>query len=91
MNIANTVITHDNASLKSMNSGQVLDLFKCSSDSQDHFTEPTSSDVQSSNDESTAKQQSGVKGVLSDLGGLWNSQYNEEYNIKSFLKSMQAP
>lgn len=74
---AKTVISDDNASVNSMNTDQVLDLFSLSP--QKNGAAKTSSD-----------NRTGVKSVLDNLPELWDeSQYSEEYSMDNFIKNLK--
>ena len=76
MNIANSVINADNASLASMATDQVLDLFSVN----EHNTTKT--------DASTATRQS-AHSVIEGLGELWDEkQYETEYDLRDFLTEL---
>ena len=74
---AKTVISDDNASVSSMNTDQVLDLFSLSP--QKNGAAKTAPD-----------NGTGVKSVLDNLPELWDeSQYSEEYNMDNFIKNLK--
>ena len=80
MNIANTVINQENASMASMGTDQLLDLFTLES-----------ADIQKAacagGVDDTGQQT--MKAVLDNLGELWDEkQYETEYDMGSFLKSL---
>jgi TATA-binding protein-associated factor len=78
--IANTVVNRENSSLQSMNTETLLSLFNL--DDGDHVSEERTENGAGS----TGK---GLKAALSGLGDLWEeSQYDNEYNIDSFLAGM---
>ena len=82
LNIANSVITQDNSSLQTMDTGQLLDLFS---------VEKEGKKKNSSAESSTQGNPSGkgLKSVLESLGELWDeSQYETEYNLDSFIESL---
>ncbi|KAJ8250406.1 hypothetical protein COCON_G00223280 [Conger conger] len=80
MNIANTVISQDNASLQSMGTEQLLNLF-----SLDKVEKGESS---AAGGASGAK--ASMKSVLDGLGDLWDQQqYETEYDLDSFMHSLQ--
>eukprot|EP00052_Salpingoeca_macrocollata_P027428 m.260540 g.260540 ORF g.260540 m.260540 type:complete len:1806 (-) comp22741_c1_seq1:25-5442(-) len=80
LNIANTVVSQENASLSSMGTSQVLDLFKFSSDDGGKPPQPAAS----------SEGPSSLKDILSSMGEQWDgeSQY-EDLNMDSFLASMK--
>ncbi|XP_030628139.1 TATA-binding protein-associated factor 172 [Chanos chanos] len=79
MSIANTVISQENASLQSMGTDQLLNLFTLDKDEKSEKSEPSSSSGKAS-----------MKSVLDGLGELWDQQqYENEYNLDSFIHSLQ--
>lgn len=81
LTIANTVISQENASLQTMATDQLLDLFTLDSS---HAAAIGSSDEKSS---SNAR---GVKSVLESLPDLWEeSAYESEYDLSSFIQSLR--
>ncbi|XP_037321187.2 TATA-binding protein-associated factor 172 [Pungitius pungitius] len=78
MSIANTIISQDNASLQSMGTDQLLNLF--SLDKGEKGEQQSSS----------TSGKSSMKSVLDGLGELWDQQqYDTEYNLDSFMHSLQ--
>uniref|UniRef100_A0A673X656 B-TFIID TATA-box binding protein associated factor 1 n=1 Tax=Salmo trutta TaxID=8032 RepID=A0A673X656_SALTR len=78
MSIANTVISQENASLQSMGTDQLLNLFTLDKDGKDDKGESSSSGGKAS-----------IKNVLDGLGDLWDQQqYETEYNLDSFMHSL---
>uniref|UniRef100_A0A4W5RIN4 B-TFIID TATA-box binding protein associated factor 1 n=1 Tax=Hucho hucho TaxID=62062 RepID=A0A4W5RIN4_9TELE len=78
MSIANTVISQENASLQSMGTDQLLNLFTLDKDGKDDQGEESSSGGKAS-----------IKNVLDGLGDLWDQQqYETEYNLDSFMHSL---
>ena len=81
LNIANTVISQDNSSLLTMDTGQLLDLF--------------SVDKEKRKEKTPAQQQSeggktSLKAMMENLGELWDEdQYEIEYNLDNFIGSLQ--
>ncbi|ONK68755.1 uncharacterized protein A4U43_C05F15610 [Asparagus officinalis] len=86
VSVANAVINSENASLKTMNTDQLLDL----------FTPAPNTKLASSSNENPAEDSSiGVGGkagsIIKGLGELWDqSQYDEEYNLKEFLAKLNS-
>ncbi|XP_043911576.1 TATA-binding protein-associated factor 172 [Protopterus annectens] len=79
MNIANTVISQDNASLQSMGTDQLLDLFTLDKGNKMEKADVSSSPAKAS-----------MKSVLENLGELWEQeQYDTEYNLDSFMDSLK--
>uniref|UniRef100_A0A8C7DPJ0 B-TFIID TATA-box binding protein associated factor 1 n=1 Tax=Oncorhynchus kisutch TaxID=8019 RepID=A0A8C7DPJ0_ONCKI len=74
MSIANTVISQENASLQSMGTDQLLNLFTLDKDDKG---------------ESSSGGKASIKNVLDGLGDLWDQQqYETEYNLDSFMHSL---
>ncbi|KJE93117.1 hypothetical protein, variant 1 [Capsaspora owczarzaki ATCC 30864] len=91
LNIANTVITQENSSLRSMDTGQLLDLFTlpASAGASTSGLNPASAAGKS------AAASAGVGGaasaVIESLGELWDDQqYASEYNVNDFLVSLEG-
>ncbi|XP_059214862.1 TATA-binding protein-associated factor 172 isoform X2 [Centropristis striata] len=77
MSIANTVISQDNASLQSMGTDQLLNLFSLDKGEKGEQAASTSG-------------KASMKSVLDGLGELWDQQqYDTEYNLDSFMTSLQ--
>lgn len=89
VSIANAVINAENASLKTMNTDQLLDLFT-PADSK----KGVSTSKGSENNDGLPKVPGTGKGLKAILGGLeelWDqSQYTEEYNLSQFLAKLNA-
>uniref|UniRef100_A0A5B7A9A6 Putative TATA-binding protein-associated factor BTAF1 isoform X2 n=1 Tax=Davidia involucrata TaxID=16924 RepID=A0A5B7A9A6_DAVIN len=90
VSVANAVINADNASMKKMNTDQLLDLFT-SAESKKGATVSKGSD---GNFDGVVKVAGGGKGLKAILGGLeelWDqSQYTEEYNLSQFLAKLNG-
>eukprot|EP01083_Nonionella_stella_P072938 196882_1 len=95
--IADSVITEDNASLRSMDTGQVLDLLKVSSERVGQNEEKADISEEKQVDSfgsvnvqpSRKRPRSGLNSVVDNLEDLWSeSQYEEEYNLDNFVKSL---
>lgn len=83
MTIANTVITQDNASLQTMGTDQLLDLFSLDDKKKGQSAAPSTSGSENLN-----KKES-FSAILENLGDLWDEeQYESEYNIDNFMKSL---
>ena len=79
MNIANTVITQDNSSLKFMGTDQLLDLFSLDSSG----SEPGQEKLESKS------RKGSIKNILESMEELWDeTQYETEYNLDSFMHSL---
>ena len=90
INIANTVISKDNASLGSMGTDQLLDLF--------HVTRRDDVDTggggDGGDDDDVVGGSGGLGGfraVAKQLGDAWDqSQYDAEFDLDTFLASMRS-
>ena len=83
MTIANTVISQENASLQSMGTDQLLDLF-----SLDEKKKGES--IAGSSREETLNKKENMQSVIESLGELWDeSQYEKEYNLDNFMHSLK--
>ncbi|XP_053548913.1 TATA-binding protein-associated factor 172 [Bombina bombina] len=79
MSIANTVISQENASLQSMGTDQLLDLFTLDKDGK-----------REKMDSSDTSGKTSMKSVLDNLGELWNQeQYDSEYSLDHFMHSLK--
>ncbi|ELR19914.1 SNF2 family Nterminal domain containing protein [Acanthamoeba castellanii str. Neff] len=88
MNIANSIVNSDNASIRTMDTNQLLDLFNFSAEQAG--TLPGLEQTSGKGDEGVKKAGGALSKVLEGLEELWDeSQYNEEYNLDSFLERMQ--
>jgi TATA-binding protein-associated factor len=87
------VVNQQNAGLGTMETDQILDLFNLS-ETADNPEKPTATGDRTNEDDMVditgEVKEKGKKGFLDDLGELWSDeQYQEEYNLDSFLASMQ--
>ena len=96
LNVANSVINADNSSLRSMDTNQLLDLFNLSCGEEAKKTAATSQeddgvDVTGALAKRPRKGPStGLKAMMEQMEELWDeSQYEEEYDVGDFLKSLQ--
>ncbi|KAM3913658.1 TATA-binding protein-associated factor 172 isoform 2-T2 [Leptodactylus fuscus] len=79
MSIANTVISQENASLQSMGTEQLLDLFTLDKDGKSEKMETSEPGGKSS-----------MKAILDNLGELWNQeQYETEFSLDNFMHSLK--
>ncbi|KAL6054603.1 TATA-binding protein-associated factor [Balamuthia mandrillaris] len=84
LNIANSVVNRENASIRTMDTNQLLDLFHLSSPAE---SEPGLPDEEASTDAATSAGP--FAGALKGVTELWDeSQYEEEYNLDAFLKKL---
>lgn len=96
IDVASTVVNQQNAGLGTMETDQILDLFNLGE------TDPNLAIAEGGNDtngvdESNAvdaegnMREKGKKGILDELSELWDDkQYEEEFNLDGFLKTMKA-
>ena len=72
-----------------MDTDQILDLFQISGD--DDLSSKAKSKISSGEDGSGGGDQKlSTKNVLESLEGLWDEkQYEEEYNLDSFISSLK--
>ncbi|XP_023528568.1 TATA-binding protein-associated factor BTAF1 [Cucurbita pepo subsp. pepo] len=93
VSVANAVINSENASMKTMNTDQLLDLFTSAETSRKGATS-TSSKQSDENFDGEVKAMGGKKGLKAILGGLeelWDqSQYTEEYSLSQFLAKLNG-
>ncbi|KAM4032830.1 TATA-binding protein-associated factor 172 isoform 3-T3 [Anomaloglossus baeobatrachus] len=79
MSIANTVISQENASLQSMGTDQLLDLFTLDKDGKSEKMETSETGGKNS-----------MKSILDNLGELWNQdQYESEFSLDNFMHSLK--
>lgn len=99
MNIASTVVSQQNAGLASMDTGQLLDLFDVDQSGQQEQNEDVEGSTKTNGTGNKATSddaihESGLSGkagaIVNELGELWDqSQYDEEYNLDTFIKSLK--
>ncbi|EGC41014.1 TBP associated factor [Histoplasma capsulatum var. duboisii H88] len=95
IDVASTVVNQQNAGLSTMDTDQLLDLFNlgetaegAEKPNQDRGIGGNEIDMVDIDGEVKEK---GKKGWLDDLGELWDDrQYQEEYNLDSFLATMKG-
>ncbi|XP_051210704.1 TATA-binding protein-associated factor BTAF1 isoform X2 [Lolium perenne] len=91
VSIANAVINAENASLKTMNTDQLLDLFTSTPASRKASVLPSSSIGEDSKDSSGKPGKKGLKSILNGLDELWDqSQYADEYDMNQFLVKLNG-
>ncbi|KAK4435640.1 TATA-binding protein-associated factor BTAF1 [Sesamum alatum] len=89
VSIANAIINADNASMNTMNTDQLLDLFT-SADGKKGGRMSKSS-TQSDVDTKLPVKGKGLKAILGGLEELWDhSQYTEEYDLNQFLAKLNG-
>lgn len=78
--IANTVVNRDNSSLQSMNTEQLVNLFRIDASEEEDGASSKK------NASSTAGAGKGMKAALAGLDDLWEEQqYEDEFNVGTFL------
>ncbi|XP_039028640.1 TATA-binding protein-associated factor BTAF1-like isoform X2 [Hibiscus syriacus] len=91
LSVANAVINADNASLKTMNTDQLLDLFASAETSKKGASASKRSDSSIDADPKLMGTGKGLKAILGGLEELWDqSQYTEEYNLSQFLNKLNG-
>ncbi|XP_048226169.1 TATA-binding protein-associated factor BTAF1 [Ricinus communis] len=91
VSVANAVINAENASLKTMNTDQLLDLFASAETNTKGSTALKRSDGNSDGDPKLMGTGKGLKAILGGLEELWDqSQYTEEYNLNQFLAKLNG-
>ncbi|KAK5940364.1 TATA-binding protein-associated factor mot1 [Knufia obscura] len=102
IDVASTVVNQQNAGLGTMETDQILDLFSLGEGVEGGGVPGLDSDAPNTNgtdvngreedmvDEQGNVKKKGEKGFLDDIGELWDEkQYEEEFNLDSFLQKMQ--
>ncbi|KAI9806292.1 MAG: TATA-binding protein-associated factor mot1 [Sarcosagium campestre] len=103
IDVASTVVNQQNAGLQTMQTDEILDLFNMGETIDDGSTNgkdgssaaetagAAAADGSNAVDEATGEvRKTGQKGLLDDIGELWDErQYEEEFELESFLKSMK--
>ena len=83
--MASTVVNQQNAGLATMETDQILDLFNVGDTVV--VSKPSEEDMV---DVTGEVRQKGTKGVLDDIGELWDeSQYTDEYDLNNFIASLK--
>lgn len=81
LTIANTVISQDNSSLQTMDTGQLLDLFSVEKQGNETKHEAL---------RESEKSKASLKSMLEDMGKLWDEdQYEAEYNLDNFIEKLK--
>ncbi|XVF30655.1 hypothetical protein REPUB_Repub16aG0077100 [Reevesia pubescens] len=91
VSVANAVINSENASLKTMNTDQLLDLFASAETSKKGSSALKRSESGIDVDPKLMGTGKGLKAILGGLEDLWDqSQYTEEYNLSRFLAKLNG-
>lgn len=90
MAVANTVISQDNSSLHSMGTDQLLDLFVLDQEAKDKDARVTADGGKARGGEKGGGGMHSARAIIDGLEELWDeSQYENEYNIETFMKSLE--
>ncbi|KAI1306108.1 TATA-binding protein-associated factor mot1 [Mortierella claussenii] len=90
LNIASTVINQQNSGIQSMGTDQILDLFQISGAEETDVSGRRKGKHNGGASEGSGNQKMTTKNVLESLEGLWDEkQYEEEYNLDSFISSLK--
>ncbi|RXH83789.1 hypothetical protein DVH24_009224 [Malus domestica] len=91
LSVANAVINAENASMKTMNTDQLLDLFATAETSKKGTSILKHPDGKFDGDVKLMGTGKGLKAILGGLEELWDqSQYTEEYNLSNFLAKLDG-
>ncbi|CAI0385042.1 unnamed protein product [Linum tenue] len=91
VSVANAVINSENASMKTMNTDQLLDLFASAETTSKGTTASKRGDGKFDGDPKLMGTGKGMKAILGGLEELWDqSQYTEEYNLSQFLAKLNG-
>ncbi|KAH9827456.1 SNF2 family DNA-dependent ATPase domain-containing protein [Teratosphaeria destructans] len=95
IDVASTVVNQQNAGLGTMETDQILDLFNLGETDPNLSIsdKPDAHGIDESNavDAEGNVKEKGKKGILDELSELWDDkQYEEEFNLDGFLKTMKA-
>ncbi|XP_060973663.1 TATA-binding protein-associated factor BTAF1 isoform X1 [Cannabis sativa] len=91
VSVANAVINSENASMKTMNTDQLLDLFASAETSKKGTSVLKQTDNNFDGDAKLPGSKKGLKAILGGLEELWDhSQYTEEYNLNQFLSKLSG-
>ncbi|XP_068640422.1 TATA-binding protein-associated factor BTAF1-like isoform X2 [Aristolochia californica] len=91
VSVASAVINSENASMKTMNTDQLLDLFTSAQSGSKGPIRTTSSNATLNEVPKSMGGGKGLKTILNGLEELWDqSQYTEEYNLSQFLAKLNV-
>ena len=80
---ANTVVSTENASLETMATGQIFDLFNLNDAKNKNGNEKTPNST-------SASAQLSVNSLIDNLPDLWSEQqYDEEYDMSNFVQALK--
>ncbi|TMW53120.1 hypothetical protein DOY81_001848, partial [Sarcophaga bullata] len=81
---ANTVVSAENASLDTMATGQIFDLFNLNERNNKNGNDKTNSNL------STTSSQLSMNSIIENLPELWSEQqYDEEYDMSNFVQALK--
>uniref|UniRef100_A0A1I8PPP2 TATA-binding protein-associated factor 172 n=1 Tax=Stomoxys calcitrans TaxID=35570 RepID=A0A1I8PPP2_STOCA len=82
---ANTVVSSENASLDTMGTGQIFDLFNLNERNKANESKKTTASTSSS-----ATGQFSMNAIIENLPELWSEhQYDEEYDMSNFVQALK--
>ncbi|KAI9812170.1 MAG: TATA-binding protein-associated factor mot1 [Pycnora praestabilis] len=91
IDVASTVVNQQNAGLGTMETDQILDLFNLGETTDALEKSGNDGNEEDMVDINGEMKEKGKKGLLDDVGELWDEkQYDEEYNLDSFLATMKG-
>ncbi|EON63494.1 hypothetical protein W97_02722 [Coniosporium apollinis CBS 100218] len=92
IDVASTVVNQQNAGLGTMETDQILDLFNISTGEAPAMPAADGGVAEDDAVDATGEvREKGKKGFLDELSELWDEkQYEEEYDMDSFLASMRG-
>ncbi|KAI5804374.1 hypothetical protein EDC01DRAFT_627231 [Geopyxis carbonaria] len=89
LDVASTVVNQQNAGLATMETDQILDLFNVGDAGAADIAKPGNEEEMVDVTTGEVKQK-GTKGVLDDIGELWDeSQYTDEYDLNNFIANLR--
>ena len=81
---ANTVVSAENASLDTMATGQIFDLFNLNERNNKNCNDKTNSNL------SSTSSQLSMNSIIENLPELWSEQqYDEEYDMSNFVQALK--
>ncbi|XP_038996682.1 TATA-binding protein-associated factor BTAF1-like [Hibiscus syriacus] len=91
LSVATAVVNAEDASLKTMNADQLLDLFASAETSKKGASSSKRAESGIDGDPKLMGTEKGLKAILGGLEELWDqSQYTEEYNLNQFLAKLNG-
>src|SRR5690606_19178783 len=87
LDVASTVVNQQNAGLATMETDQLLDLFNIG-DMPDMGEAGKAGNEEDAVDVDGNVIKKGQKGVLEDLGELWDETQYDEYDLDNFIKGL---